>query len=122
VTPRRSILAEVPACVVGAYADRRGTRDVAEALLAFLFSAEAQEMLAASGLRPVSPEVGSRLASAFPLPAGGAFTVADLGGWEQVDRLLFAPGAVVDDLQNVGRDASVSRSREEALPAGVPPS
>ena len=60
VVPSLSILAEPPVAVVDKVVDRRGTRAVAEAYLAFLYTPEAQDIAARNYLRPRDPEVAAR--------------------------------------------------------------
>ncbi len=100
VVPRRSILAELPVAVVDAQADARGTRDIGEALVAFLMTGEAQEVLAECGIRPVDPEVAARHGDLFAEPAGGSFTILDLGGWERMNHDLFGAEGLLDLLQD----------------------
>src|SRR5256885_5338194 len=84
VVPSVSILAEPPVAVVDKVALRRGTREVAMAYLGYLYSQEGQEIIARHGYRPRDPEVAARHAARFP-PLKLA-TIADFGGWAQVQR------------------------------------
>jgi sulfate transport system substrate-binding protein len=52
VAPKRSILAEPPVAVVDKVADRRGTRQAAEAYLGFLYAPEGQIIAARNFYRP----------------------------------------------------------------------
>ena len=74
------------------YADKHGNRDLAEAFVTFLGTPEAQAMYVAHGLRPVD---ATPLPPELPTPAD-AFTVGDLGGWTEVQKLLFDKGTVYD--------------------------
>lgn len=96
VVPPRSIRAECPATVVDAVADRRGTRDLAEAYLRFLYSEEAQRVLARYHYRPTHAAVAHDSADAFP--AIELFDVESLGGWDSVHALHFAQGALFDTI------------------------
>ena len=95
VIPRATILIENPVAVVDKYADKHGTRDLAEGFVAFLASPEAQRAFAEYGYRPVDEEVAKEVAGRFPA-VGDLFTVRDLGGWPEVQKTLFAPGALYD--------------------------
>jgi sulfate transport system substrate-binding protein len=95
VVPRSTILIENPIAVVDRYVDKHGTRDLAEGFVAFLRTPEAQRAFATYGYRPVEEGVSREVAGSFP-PVHDLFTVRDLGGWEEVRRVLFAPGAVYD--------------------------
>jgi sulfate transport system substrate-binding protein len=93
--PRSTILIENPAAVVDRYAEKHGSRDLAEAFVAFLRSPEAQRAFAQYGLRPVDEAVAKEVAGSFP-PVQDLFTIRDLGGWPGVQQTLFAPGAAYD--------------------------
>jgi sulfate transport system substrate-binding protein len=97
VVPSRSILAEPPVAVVDTVVDRRGTRKLAEAYLAFLYSAEGQEIAAKYFYRPRLPEVAARFAGRFPPVT--LFTVQEqFGGWQAAQAKHFADGGVFDQL------------------------
>jgi sulfate transport system substrate-binding protein len=91
ILPSETVLIENPVAVVDRYADRHGVRDIADAFVAFLHSDEAQRAFVEADFRPVSPNASG--ASSFPRPAR-LFTIADLGGWEKVEPLLFGPQGV----------------------------
>lgn len=80
VLPRSSILIENPIAVVDTYVDKHGTREVAEAFVAFLLTKEAQEIFAKYGLRSVDPEVAAATAAQYPALAD-QFTIEEFGGW-----------------------------------------
>jgi sulfate transport system substrate-binding protein len=86
IVPDETVWIENPAAVVDRYADKHKVRDVAEAFLAFLHGPEAQAAFAELGFRPVGPSTAAT--SSFPVPAQ-LFTIADLGGWEQIQEKLF---------------------------------
>ncbi|URR35989.1 sulfate ABC transporter substrate-binding protein [Thermosynechococcus sp. HN-54] len=96
--PEANILIENPVAIVDKYADKHGTREVAEAYIHFLYTPEAQEIFARYGFRPVDPTVLAAHAQEFP-PVPTLFTVADLGGWETVQAQFFANGALFDQIQ-----------------------
>ncbi len=102
VTPRRSILAEPPVAVVDRVVDRRGTRAVAEAYLAFLYTPEGQEIAARNHYRPRDLAVAARHAGTFPrlelVTVDGAF-----GGWKKAQATHFADGGVFDQIYQPGR-------------------
>src|ERR1700754_4580057 len=60
VIPSISITAETPVAVVDTVVDRRGTRQVAEAYLKFLYTPEGQEIAAKHYFRPRDPQVLAR--------------------------------------------------------------
>jgi sulfate/thiosulfate-binding protein len=96
VVPSVSILAEPPVAVVDKVVDKRGTRQVAEAYLQFLYSEKGQEIGAKHFYRPRLQSVAERYASQFPKLQ--MFTVDDLGGWAQVHKTHFADGGLFDQI------------------------
>jgi len=96
VVPSVSILAEPPVAVVDKVALRRGTREVAMAYLGYLYSQEGQEIIARHFYRPRDPQVAARHAARFPQLK--LATIADFGGWAQVQRTHFSEGGVFDQI------------------------
>ncbi len=88
-----------PVAVVDANVDKHGTREVAEAFAAYLFTPEAQRIFAEVGFRPVEPTVAQEFASQYPTVTK-LFTVKDLGGWSAVQDKFFADGAAFDQMQS----------------------
>ncbi|MGV0739615.1 sulfate ABC transporter substrate-binding protein [Mycolicibacterium sp. (ex Dasyatis americana)] len=62
--------------------------DKAKALANFLLTAEGQKLWAEAGFRPVNPAVAADFVKDFPTPEK-LWTIADLGGWDEVDPALF---------------------------------
>lgn len=88
VIPRSSILIENPVAVVDTYVDKHGTREVAEAFVAFLFTKEAQEIFANHGLRSVDAEVAAAKADQYPA-IEDVFTIDYFGGWKEATPTFF---------------------------------
>jgi sulfate transport system substrate-binding protein len=88
VVPPRSILAEPPVAIVDRVVAKHGTADVAKAYLEFLYTDEAQALIAKHFYRPRK--------GATTLPKLELFTVDDLGGWAKVQATHFADGGVFD--------------------------
>jgi sulfate/thiosulfate-binding protein len=102
VLPSVSILAEPSVAVVDAVVDKRGTRKVAEAYLAYLYSPEGQEIAARHGYRPRLSEVLTRYAGRFPKIE--LFTIDGLfGGWQKAQKTHFADGGMFDRIYTPGR-------------------
>jgi sulfate/thiosulfate transport system substrate-binding protein len=81
--------------VVAAHVDRKGTRAAAEAYLRFLYTEEAQEVLAHHRYRPIDDAVRERHAA--ELPAIRLFSVSTVaGGWGEAQRKFFAEGGEFD--------------------------
>jgi len=95
VYPSVSVLAEPPVAVVDKIAARHGTTQVAEAYLRYLYSREGQEIAARNYYRPRDPAVAAEFASRFP-KIGTLVSIADLGGWAQVQAEQFDDGGVFD--------------------------
>ncbi len=96
VVPSISVLAEPPVTVIDKVALRKGTRDVADAYLKYLYSPVAQEIIAKHHFRPRDPAVAARYAARFPVV--NMVTIAELGGWAQVHRLHFADQGIFDQI------------------------
>ena len=93
VIPRSTILIENPAAVVDGYADKRGTRAVADAFVEFLLTKEAQQIFAQHGLRSVDPEVAAATARQYP-KVEDLFTIAHFGGWAHATPQYFSGSGV----------------------------
>jgi sulfate transport system substrate-binding protein len=97
VYPPISILAEPPVTFVDKVVDQRGTRDVAQAYLEYLYSAEGQEIAARNYYRPIDAVVAARYAKQFPRVS--LFTIGDVfGGWANAQKTHFADGGVFDQI------------------------
>ena len=93
VIPSSTILIENPIALVDANVDKHGTRAIAEAFIAFVYTEEAQEIYAEHGLRVVLPEVATAHEDIYP-PIDDLFTVAYFGGWEQIMLDIFSEDGV----------------------------
>ena len=84
VTPPTTFKIENPAAVL------KGSKNLAKATAFndYLYTPEAQKLLAEAGFRPVDASVAQEFASKFPTPTK-LWTIADLGGWKKVDSTLF---------------------------------
>ncbi|HEX8477120.1 MAG TPA: sulfate ABC transporter substrate-binding protein [Telluria sp.] len=97
VAPLTSILAEPPVAVVDRVVDRRGTRRVAQAYLAYLYSDEGQLIVARHYYRPTVEYFSRKYASSFPHMK--LFTIDDVaGGWAMAQQVHFADGGVFDQV------------------------
>ncbi len=94
--PSISILAEPPVAVVDTVAIRRGTREVAQAYLGYLYTKEGQEIIARNFYRPRDPQVAAAHAGQFPQLK--LTTIADFGGWAEAQPKHFADGAIFDQI------------------------
>jgi sulfate/thiosulfate-binding protein len=97
VVPSVSILAEPPVTVVDSVVDKKGTREVAEAYLEYLYSDEGQEIAAKNYYRPRSEEVIKKYTSQFPEIE--LFTIDEVfGGWDKAQKEHFDDGGVFDQI------------------------
>jgi sulfate transport system substrate-binding protein len=96
VVPSVSILAEPPVAVVDKVVDRKGTRAAAEAYLRYLYTPEAQEIIARNYYRPRNPEVAARHRGQFPNVA--LLTIDNFGGWATAQRAHFNDGGIFDQV------------------------
>jgi sulfate transport system substrate-binding protein len=94
VIPSVSILAEPPVTVVDKYAAKKGTSEIAKAYLEFLYTEEAQALIAKHHYRPRSKTA----AAAAPKPPLELFTIDDFGGWTKAQAEHFADGGEFDKL------------------------
>jgi sulfate/thiosulfate-binding protein len=97
IAPSVSILAEPPVAVVDKVVDKRGTRKVSEAYLNFLYTDEAQDIIAKNYYRPATEKASKKYASQFPKVK--LFTLADVAGdWTKAQKTHFADGGVFDQI------------------------
>lgn len=97
VAPSISILAEPPVAIVDEVVDRKGTREVAEAYLEYLYSEKGQEIAAQNYYRPRNEKVAEKYASQFPKVE--LFTIDEVfGGWDKAQEIHFSDGGVFDSI------------------------
>ncbi|MBK0393516.1 sulfate ABC transporter substrate-binding protein [Ramlibacter algicola] len=98
VAPSVSILAEPAVTVVDKVVDKRGTRQLAEEYLKYLYSEEGQDIIGKNFYRPaISKQAQARYAKQFPkIPL---FTIDQaFGGWAKADKEHFADGGSFDQV------------------------
>jgi sulfate/thiosulfate-binding protein len=97
VTPSVSILAEPPVAVVDTVVDKKGSRKAAEAYLKYLYSPQAQEIIAQHHYRPRLAEIAAKYDAQFPKL--NLFTIDELfGGWQKAQSEHFSDGGVFDQI------------------------
>ncbi|HBP4013050.1 TPA: sulfate ABC transporter substrate-binding protein [Escherichia coli] len=97
VTPSESILAEPTVSVVNKVVEKKGTKEVAEAYLKYLYSPEGQEIAAKNYYRPRDAEVAKKYENAFPKLK--LFTIdEEFGGWTKAQKEHFANGGTFDQI------------------------
>lgn len=101
VTPSISILAEPPVALVDKVVDRKGTRIVAQAYLDFLYTPEAQDIIARHHYRPRNADVVKKYLATFT--AIKLFTIDDaFGGWQNAQKTHFADRGTFDQIYRPG--------------------
>ena len=101
VAPSVSILAEPPVTVVDKFAEKHGTRQVAQAYLEYLYSPAGQALAARHYYRPVlrtfaAPDDLKRF------PDLDLFTIDEaFGGWQKAQEAHFNDGGVFDQIYQV---------------------
>lgn len=97
ITPSISVLAEPAVALIDRNVDARGTRDLAQAYLEFLYAPEGQALAAKHHFRPSRPEsVDAALMMKFkPIER---VDIAHFGGWVAVHEKHFREGGVFDQI------------------------
>lgn len=99
VYPATSILAESPVAVVDKVVDRRNLRKQATGYLNFLYTEEAQEIIAKHSLRPRSEKAFKKYNANFRQIS--LFSVDELfGGWKAAQKKFFDDGGEFDKIYN----------------------
>ncbi len=98
ITPSISILAEPPVTVVDKYADKHGTKAAAEEYLKYLYSDEAQKIIAKNHFRPRNTSATAAVGVTFPDVK--LFSITDLhaGGWTDAQNKHFGDGGIFDSI------------------------
>ncbi len=96
VVPSLSIIAEPPVAVVDKVAEKKGTLDAAREYLNYLYSKDAQELIAKNYYRPFDPEVAAKYAAKFPKLE--LLSIKDFGGWQEAQKKHFDDAGVFDQI------------------------
>lgn len=97
VVPPISILAEPTVSLVDKVVDKRGTRQVAQAYLEYLYSEEGQEIAGKHYYRPQLQSVAAKYAATFPTVE--LFTLKEFfGDWQRAHKAHFADGGTFDQI------------------------
>ncbi|MEB3216666.1 MAG: sulfate ABC transporter substrate-binding protein [Nostocales cyanobacterium 94392] len=100
VIPDVNLSIDNPIAIVDKNVDKHGNREVAEAFVKYLFTAEAQKEFAKVGFRTVEESVAQNkeFKEKFPEVKNLA-TVQDYGGWDKIQKKFFDDGAIFDQIQ-----------------------
>ncbi|MGY3390396.1 sulfate/thiosulfate-binding protein [Bradyrhizobium sp. USDA 3311] len=97
VAPPLSILAEPPVAIVDKVADKKGTRNAADAYLQYWYTREGQEIAARNFYRPRDAEIAKKYENSFAKVE--LFTIDDVfGGWTKAQKEHFADGGIFDQI------------------------
>lgn len=97
VTPSLSILAEPPVAVVEKNATKKGTLEVAQEYLNYLYSPQGQEIAGKNFYRPRDPKIAAKFTN---FPKLELVTINDplFGGWQKAQSKHFGDKALFDQL------------------------
>lgn len=97
VNPSISILAEPPVAVIDEVVEKKGTKEVAEAYLEYLYSDAGQEIAAKNFYRPRDEKVLAKYGDQFANI--DMVTVDDtFGGWKRAQKTHFNDGGTFDEI------------------------
>lgn len=103
IVPSMSIVAEPPVAVVDSVVDKKGTRQVAEAYLQYLYSDRGQDIAARNYYRPRNESIAKEYASQFS--EIDLFTIDEVfGGWSIAQKEHFNDGGFFDQIYSIERD------------------
>ena len=97
IAPSLSILAEPPVAVVDKNVDKKGTRELANAYLNYLYSDEGQRIAAKNFYRPRNEKIAAEFTKQFPELK--LVTIdKDFNGWKTAQPKFFNDGGVFDKI------------------------
>lgn len=97
ITPSISILAQPSVAIVDQVVDERGTREVANEYLNYLYSEEAQRIAGDNYYRPSNEEILKEYKDVFDLKIN-LINIGEFGGWDNAQSKHFADGAIFDQI------------------------
>jgi sulfate/thiosulfate-binding protein len=100
VVPSISILAEPSVALVDKVVDKRGTREIAQTYLKFLYSPAAQALAARFYYRPRDESAAARYPARFAKLE--LMTIDQFGGWAQAQKTHFTDGGIFDQIYRPG--------------------
>lgn len=96
IIPSISINIELPVAVVEKYATKHNTLNIANEYLDFLFTNEAQEIIAKNYYRPVNQEILKKYKDLFP--SINTTSISSFGSWEEIQQKHFSDGGIFDQI------------------------
>ena len=99
VVPSISSLAETTVAVVDGNVDRKGTRDLAQAYLEFLYARDGQRIAAKNFYRPANPDLADpKDLARFPQVRRVTIDDPMFGGWARAQPEHFGEGGIFDQI------------------------
>jgi sulfate/thiosulfate-binding protein len=98
VVPSVTLLAEPTVSVVDAFARQHGNEATARAYLEYLYSTEGQSLIVKHHFRARQPPDQAAAPAAAGAAGPALVSVADLGGWDAIQRKHFAEGGLYDPM------------------------
>ncbi len=98
IYPSISALAKPTVAVVDRNADADSVSDVSEDYLKYLYSDEAQKLLAEYGFRPGNDKIMEKYSSKFHSKKTMLCSEEDLGGWSRINEQFLEEGALMDQI------------------------
>lgn len=97
ITPSISILCQPTVAIVDKTADTRGTQEVAAAYLQYLYSDEAQNLIARNYYRPSNQDILKEYSNIFNLNIN-LVEIDHFGGWTEAQSVYFSDGGIFDEI------------------------
>lgn len=97
ITPSISILCQPTVAVVDKVADTRGTQTVSAAYLKYLYSDEAQNLIAQNYYRPSNQDILKEYSDVFDLNIN-LIEIGHFGGWTEAQSVYFSDGGIFDQI------------------------
>lgn len=94
IYPSISILAEPPVAIVDKVANKKGVREIAKAYLEFLYTKEAQEIIAKNFYRPIDKAILAK----YNFPQLELVDIGFFGGWENAHKVHFSDNGEFDTI------------------------
>jgi len=96
VYPSISIRTEPPVAWLEKITQQKGTEDVSEFYLKYLYSIAAQELIARFAFRPYEEGIAKKFEKRFPKIK--MFSVENFGGWKAIEKEHFKDGGIFDEI------------------------
>ena len=100
ILPSNNLSIDNPIAIIDRNVEKHGNREVVEAFIQYLFSAEAQIEFAKAGFRPIDPTISNTPENLNRFPKIPRLsTIQDFKNWSTVQKKFFADGAMFDQIQ-----------------------